>query len=736
MAEAYFDFFDQQGWGVNAHPSLEEAKFAETISIIDFRAAEAWPEAAMTAPLNKIAFDFHYDPAYAKEPLEYPFHVFDNATVIVHDHEARWFIKNIIRPVNARYVMFPYPSAVAPSAFVDGKPKMYGPKIFSDHPWLEGSAVFWLHGQWPKTVTQDSFLVIPAYHPTVWGAIRWAAETGIAIVAPGLESFSRSLMSSALLFDPTSHHDFKRKLLMLHRPAQKFPKKEKLKIGVVVPLYKKDAVGGAENHAGDLARAFLDAGHDATILATRTDSMLIWNNNLPDGVEEIDGLPVERFPIEKTDATYHHALSHDINVRGELSYHEYTEWMRTNIRSKALEKKISETKEFDAFFFIPYLYGTTFWGSQMAPEKSFLIPCYHDEPPAYTKVIRQNALWMAGLFLNTHAEARLASASLSIANSNISVVGEGIDVDISGNSARFRKKYAVTGDFVLYVGRLQKEKNVEELIAFHRAFVEKTGRSCGLVLAGQGDVKVTEEPGVKIKHIGFIPEQDKIDAYVACTAFCLPSTKESFSIVMMEAWAQGRPVIAHGDCNVSREHLFTCQGGLLYHGEKGYADALLKIIDDPVWAKNAGRKGRSYARKNFTWEKVIERLMAALVAIPPRSLAERLGAAAKEQAAGLAFGGLHGFSKWVENAPDRAANLNSGYDLPLPQLLDLADDSSDIRVEYEEFSHRPVIGTLFSKTRGAVTQHLRTNYLEPLEKNQSSFNRTIAEALRRFFEGK
>ena len=160
----------------------------------------------------------------------------------------------------------------------------------------------------------------------------------------------------------------------------------------------------------------------------------------------------------------------------------------------------------------------------------------------------------------------------------------------------------------------------------------------------------------------------------------------------------------------------------------------MKLLDDPTKATKTGRKGQQYVRDNFTWQKVIERIEAAIKSTKIKPLPIRLGEAAKKQSSSLDFGGYKAFSLWADGAPDRANNLSSGYDLPLPQLLDLAEDASDVSVEYKEFSNRAVIGSVFSKTRGAITQHLRTNYLEPLEKNQSFYNRLIAEALRRFFE--
>ena len=68
-----------------------------------------------------------------------------------------------------------------------------------------------------------------------------------------------------------------------------------------------------------------------------------------------------------------------------------------------------EGRGFDLVIFTPYLLGTTFWGMQVLPERSVLIPCLHDEPYAYMSCIRDMIEASAGCIFNTPAEERLAA---------------------------------------------------------------------------------------------------------------------------------------------------------------------------------------------------------------------------------------------------------------------------------------------------------------------------------------
>lgn len=724
------DYLTRNGWNV-ATGSIDTLEPSRTLIVIDFREAARAPEKTLALPAGRVAIDYHFDPAHTVDRYGYPFHLLDNAAIIVHDEESRRFVKHELKAINPRIVLFPYPThSPLPAIRQAGKGILYVPATLADHPLMAGVDATPVADPYPKIVTAGSALIVPTYDPSALATIRWAGASGLGVAAPATPTLRGMLSGGGILFDPDNADDFARKKGILTRPIPRQPK-GRLNVAVVVPLYKRDAPGGAEAHAGGLARAFIDAGHKATLLATRTDSMLSWDNALPES-ETIAGIPVRRFAVDTLDAAEHHAIGHRVVTRDELDWSDQTRWMATNIRSTQLEDHLKNKGEsYDAIIFIPYLYGTTFWGSQAAPERSYLVPCFHDEPHAYVPILRQMIGWMAGVFYNTHAEKRLAETSLSMRNRVSPVTGEGVAIR-RGDATGFRKRFQFEGPFILYVGRMQREKNIPELIAFHAEMVRTTGRKIPLLMAGKGDVKVVDGDGVR--YLGFITENEKRDAFAACSAFVLPSTKESFSIVMMEAWGQGRPVIAHAGCNVSREHIFTCGGGLLYDDAKGYAEAVIRLVDDEPTATVMGGKGRDYVTASFSWPQVVSRMASVIGARPEEALAARFGDVLHESLAAQKPASLTRFEAWLADQPARATGLDGGGGddmMPLPNLLDLVEESTRLRVDYEEFSTRPLFGTALSKLRGVMTKHLRANYLEPLERRQSRFNRLIARALRR-----
>ena len=680
--------------------------------------------------------DFHYRMEYEKNLAGQPFHLLDHSTIIIHDYESEKLIREKIRPIAANTLLHQYRPAGPVAHVAAGERALYAPSEFSGHPWLDGVNVTFLDEPFPQAVPAGSAIVAPEYSPGLWPLLFWGAGGGLGSVLPASPSFLRTFYYGALLFDLESEEDFRAKISVIMRPAPAVtPSAKKLRVGVVVPRFGKNAPGGAETLAESMAVTLLARGHRAQIVTTRTDSMLRWNNNFAEGVTEDDGLTIRRFTVDTTDQSEFHEIGHRINKGDGVTWTDETQWLRLSIRSRDMEKYLRENEsEYDCFLFTPYLYGTTYWGLHAAPEKSWLIPCYHREAPAFTLTLRQNAMSAVGILFNTLAEKKLAEAELGIRNPNSSVIGVGIDTGAKGDPSRFRAKYGIGHNFLLYVGRLQRQKNVPQLLEYFNGYARKANGAAGLALAGMGDVKIKDDPSARLRHLGFIPEQDKIDAYAACLAFVLPSTQESFSIVMMEAWLQGKPVIANAECNVAREHIFTCGGGILYANAEEFSAAVRTLTENPALAAEMGRKGREYVLSNFSWDRIMERIEKALTGgSAPRPLWERLGNEARQTVRYMAEGAGRATEDVVAAIVESRSRGAVTGELPVGEAMERFAERAMIKTDYREFSDRPYIGAVFSKIRGAITNHMRKNYLELFESRQVNLNAEAARLLKRLY---
>lgn len=385
-----------------------------------------------------------------------------------------------------------------------------------------------------------------------------------------------------------------------------------MKLAIVIPRYGKNILGGAETLARNLAERLPKPEFDVEVLTTCARDLATWRNVYPPGRTTVNEVPVRRFRIDhrfRDEQRFWELLSKFLNGCPTTVGDEY-EWIAHSAHSPVLYSYIAEQgRRFDFLLFIPYLYGTTFYGTTLLPARSIIWPCLHDEVFAYFLQTRLMMEACRGLMFNSEPEMTLAQETLGIRNPGAQVVGGWVD-DYEANAERFRNRFGLADPFVFYAGRLATMKNVLELFWF---FVEYKRRRSGplkLVLAGEGALRIPSHPDVIT--LGFIPEQEKLDAYAAATVVCQPSLKESFSLTVMESWLAQVPVLVHGQCNVTRHHVLCSNGGLCYIGLEEFVGALDWLIGHPSERAMMGRLGRSYVLAEHTWGTVLERFLDAL----------------------------------------------------------------------------------------------------------------------------
>jgi hypothetical protein len=86
----------------------------------------------------------------------------------------------------------------------------------------------------------------------------------------------------------------------------------------------------------------------------------------------------------------------------------------------------------------------------------------------------------------------------------------------------------------------------------------------------------------------------------------MPSYFESLSMVALEAWALGRPVLANAKCDVLKGQCIRSNAGLYYAGPDEFVETLRAIERNQWLAGSLGRNGRQFFREHYDWP-VIER---------------------------------------------------------------------------------------------------------------------------------
>jgi glycosyltransferase involved in cell wall biosynthesis len=382
-----------------------------------------------------------------------------------------------------------------------------------------------------------------------------------------------------------------------------------MKIAFVIPWYGADIGGGAEAEARRTAEHLCRAGLPVEVLTTCVrDFSSDWSQNYHrPGVSVENGVLVRRFPVRRRDRLAFDAVNWKLMQGQPITVTEEETYVRENVCSPALTEYVADQGDAYRFCFIPYMFGTTYWGMAAYQGQAYLIPCLHDEAYARLGVFRRMFASAKKLILHTPAELTLARSLYDLADDAPVLLGEGVDTDFTADGVAFRKKYQIEAPFLLYAGRKDHGKNVEQLVDFFRRYRARRGDVCELILIGGGSLPFALSLDEGIRELGFVPLQDKYDAYAAATVLCQPSLQESFSLVIMEAWVVKTPVLAHANCAVTREHCTRSNGGL-YFASYAEFEACLDLLLGRSELRNAlGHNGQRYVLENYHWDVVVDR---------------------------------------------------------------------------------------------------------------------------------
>ena len=138
------------------------------------------------------------------------------------------------------------------------------------------------------------------------------------------------------------------------------------------------------------------------------------------------------------------------------------------------------------------------------------------------------------------------------------------------------------------------------------------------MLVGNAVLPVPTHP--RIRHLGFVSDEDKFDAMAAAEVLVMPSFYESLSMVALEAWGLGRPVLANAHCDVLVGQCVRSNAGLYYEDALEFGAALDLLLDNPTLTARLGENGRGYFARHYSWP-IIERkyldMFERLTASPP-----------------------------------------------------------------------------------------------------------------------
>jgi glycosyltransferase involved in cell wall biosynthesis len=316
-------------------------------------------------------------------------------------------------------------------------------------------------------------------------------------------------------------------------------------------------------------------------------------------------------------------------------------------------------QQYDVLIFFTYLYAPTVLGMTIAPHKSILVPTAHDEPAIRLEIYKELFSLPAGLAYNTEVERRFLTTHFSIRAVEEETVGCGVDLPqaqpyprerpgnhegdageqggggpdeaigpdetspsyrphLARRGSTFRRRHRLHGPFLLYGGRIDPGKGCEELIEYFSSYVNEGG-DASLVLMGVKLMPLPEEPF--IRFAGRLSDQERLQALEAATVVVVPSPYESLSLLALESFAVGTPILANARSEVLVDHCLKSNAGLYYADRNEFMECLKLLVADGRLRAKLGRNGQEYVKRNYRWDVILgkyEKMFARLRQQPRR----------------------------------------------------------------------------------------------------------------------
>jgi glycosyltransferase involved in cell wall biosynthesis len=424
-----------------------------------------------------------------------------------------------------------------------------------------------------------------------------------------------------------------------------------VKLAFIIQRYGPEILGGSEYHCRLVAER-LAARHQVDVLTTCARDYITWRNEYPEGTDRVRGVTVHRFP--------------NARERNLEAFNRYSDWIFNYPHTRDDELRWLEEQgpwcppllahlerhhaSYDVLIFFTYLYAPTVLGVQVDPARSILVPTAHDEPAIRLGLYQDTFGLPAGIAFNTEVERQFLRETFRIRAAAQDVVGCGVDLPqhkayprprdegepaagredeegggggaadeddrarthVVGRGAAFRRRHRLFGPTVLYGGRIDPGKGCEELFEYFASYVQQGGEAT-LVLMGAKLMPIPDEPFVRFA--GLLSEQERLQALEAATVVAVPSPFESLSLLALESFAVGTPILANARSEVLVDHCRRSNAGLYYGDRDEFVEGLKMLLADERLRAAMGRNGRDYVRRHYRWDVILgkyDRLFAAL----------------------------------------------------------------------------------------------------------------------------
>jgi glycosyltransferase involved in cell wall biosynthesis len=385
-------------------------------------------------------------------------------------------------------------------------------------------------------------------------------------------------------------------------------------IVIVTPWFGRFA-GGAESLARGMAQEFNRRGVRTIVFTTCSSSPFEswWEDHYEPGTSRVNDVEVRRFATNKSNTAYLAGLR-KIQEDANLTLTEQTEYFKDSINSddliQTVESMLSDGHEVVA---LPYFYGLTHSLLQRYAGEVSLIPCFHDEPQFHWAATGELLRTAKHIFYNSPEEKTMTIRTHGAAGGRRVVEGvvTGVGVELNSNGEAPTPLPDLPKNYFVYAGRKERGKNVPLLCEWFGAYARASRTKAKLLFIGGGDDSLVPNND-NFRDLGFVSETAKRQIIGGAKAMLNLSENESFSIVLMEGWLSGVPVVVSASSPVMKGHVQRSNGGLYVGNQDEFAATLQRLDGDDLLRKRLALQGQEYVAKNFTFDRVLERYLDCL----------------------------------------------------------------------------------------------------------------------------
>ncbi len=238
----------------------------------------------------------------------------------------------------------------------------------------------------------------------------------------------------------------------------------------------------------------------------------------------------------------------------------------------------------------------------------------------YSLVKPLNTILLKRWFRKLHGKIAVSKPAMELVNKHFpgdyTVIPNGVDLDCFSSGVSPIDEFGDGKINILFVGRLEKRKGLDYLLEAHKHIKQEIPNS-RLIVVGPGTrlrnkyEKRVARNGLKdVVFVGCVSHDELPRYYNTADIVCAPATgKESFGIVLLEAMALGKPVVASNIDGYASIMTHGAEGLLVPpKDEKALAQALLSLMESKSLRQQMGVRGRLTAA-DYDWKRVVQKVL-------------------------------------------------------------------------------------------------------------------------------